>query len=62
MAVEISTACTQKNAVGALLQRSPLHARSSSTIALANLGQITTLNTPASTRNRAAAFEITPPI
>ena len=51
-----STACTQKNAVGVLFQCSPSHARSSSTIALANRGQITTLNTPATMRNRAASL------
>ena len=51
IAVVMSTACTQKNAVGALCQCSPAHARSSSTMAFANRGQITTLNTPAATRN-----------
>src|SRR5829696_4994644 len=57
----MSTACTQKNAVGALCQCSPSHARSSSTIALAKRGQITMLNTPAAMRNRAPSLEITPP-
>ena len=61
-AVEISTACTQKNAVGALSQCAPAHARSSSTIAFANRGQMTTLNRPASTRNPLAFRPITHPV
>ncbi len=61
-AVPMSTACTQKNAVGALLQASPAHARSSSTIAFANRGQMTTLKTPATTSTHAETLEITGPV
>lgn len=62
IAVPMSTACTQKNDVGSLLQAAPTHARSSSTIALANLGQMTTLNTPATTSTHAENLEITEPV
>lgn len=58
----MSTACTQKNDVGALLQASPSHARSSSTIAFANRGQTTTLNTPATTSSHAENLESTDPV
>lgn len=57
----ISTACTHRNDVGALLQASPDQARSSSTIALAKRGQMTTLNTPAATSSQAENLEITAP-
>lgn len=56
-----STACTQKNDVGALPQASPDQARSSATIVRANRGQITTLNTPAATSTQAENREITTP-
>lgn len=62
IAVAISTACTHRNDVGALLHASPDHARSSSTIAFANRGQMTTLNTPATTSAHAETLEITGPV
>ncbi len=61
MAEPMSTACTQKNDVGALPQASPDHARSSATIVRANRGQMTTLNTPAATSTQAENREITSP-
>lgn len=61
-AVVMSTACTQRNAVGALPQASPDQARSSSTIAFANRGQMTTLNTPATTSTHAETLETTGPV
>lgn len=61
IAVTINTACTQKKPVGSLAQALSPQARGSSTIALANRGQITTLNTPAATSNHAELFEITAP-
>jgi hypothetical protein len=61
-AAVMSTACTQKNDVGALLHASPAQARSSSTIAFANRGQMTTLNTPATTSTHADTREITGPV
>lgn len=51
VAVTISTACTQKNAVGRLCQCTPDHARSSRLIASANRGHTSTLNKPAATKN-----------
>ena len=62
IAVAMSTACTHRNDVGALLHASPDHARSSSTIAFANRGQMTTLNTPATTSTHAETLEITGPV
>lgn len=50
-AAVISTACTQKNGCGVLDHAAPAQARSSRTIASANRGHTTTLNTPAPTRN-----------
>ena len=61
-AVVMSTACTQKNDVGALSHAAPSHARSSSTIAFANRGQMTPLNTPATTSNHAENLESTDPV
>ena len=61
IALTMSTACTQKKPVGALSHAAPDHARSSATIALANRGQTTTLNTPASTSTHAENLEITRP-
>ncbi len=61
-AVTMSTACTQKKDVGSLDQCSPAHARSSSAIAFAKRGQMTMLNSPASTRNHADVLEITRPV
>lgn len=61
VAEPMSTACTQRNDVGALLHASPDQARSSATIVRANRGQITTLNTPAATSTQAENREITPP-
>lgn len=59
IAVTMSTAWTQKNDVGALDHASADQARSSRTIARANLGQTTTLKTPARINSTAANFEIT---
>ena len=59
LADTIRTACTQKKDVGALSQAAPLHARESSTIALAKRGQMTTLKTPAMINTQLANLEIT---
>lgn len=61
IAEPMSTACTQKKDVGALLHASADHARSSATIVRANRGQITTLKTPAATSTQAENREITSP-
>jgi len=58
-AVTIRTRCTQKNEVGACHFTASAHARSSSTIALKNRGQMTMLNTPAAIKSQAANFPIT---
>lgn len=61
IALTISTACTHRNDVGALSHAAPAQARSSATIARANRGHTTTLNTPASTSTHAENLEITRP-
>ena len=61
-AATISTACTHRKPVGVLSPTAPSHARSSFQIASPKRGQITMLNTPASTRNHAARREITRPV
>ncbi len=62
MAEPMSTACTHRNDVGALSHAAPDQARSSSTIAFANRGQIRTLNTPAATSTHAENLETTGPV
>ncbi len=59
MAVPMSAACTHRNDVGALSHAAPDQARSSATIARAKRGQMTTLNTPATTSTHAENLEIT---
>ena len=61
IALTMSTAWTHRNGVGALSHAAPSHARSSATIARANRGHTTTLNTPAATSTHAENLEITPP-
>lgn len=62
IAEPMSTACTHRKLVGALSHAAPDHARSSSTIALANRGQMTTLNTPAPINTHAENLETTGPV
>lgn len=62
IAETMSTACTHRKPVGALCHAAPAHARSSATIARANRGHTTTLNTPASTRTHAENLETTGPV